>query len=82
MFLRTSRDISGFYSITSVKGIEMKVTFHKACGCQQCRRGINWLHRNLNERKLRRMSKKELIKFIKGEQEDVFIAPISSPYSD
>ena len=79
MFLRTFRDISGFYS----KGYEeMKNTFHKACGCQQCRRGINWLHRNLNERKLRRMSKAELIKFIKGEQKDVFIAPISSPYSD
>lgn len=58
-----------------------KGTFHKSCHCKSCNRGRNRLARNLNERKLRRMSRDQIIKFLKG-AEDVLIAPISSPYTD
>lgn len=59
-----------------------KATMHKSCSCKSCRRGRNHLARNLNERKLRRMSKRELLRFILGEKEDAEIHPISSPYTD
>lgn len=61
----------------------MKATFHKSCSCSSCRRGRRHQKFTLkmNERKLRRRAKAELIKFLKG-AEDVFIHPITSPYTD
>jgi Zn-dependent alcohol dehydrogenase len=59
----------------------MKATYHKSCSCSQCKRGRNRYCRNLNERKLRRLTREQLIGIIKG-NEDAFIAPISSPYTD
>ena len=59
-----------------------KATFHKGCNCGACRRGRNHYARNLNERKLRRMSKKELLNYVLKGSEDVSIHPISTPYTD
>lgn len=60
----------------------MKGTFHKSCNCKACRRGRNQEKRNLNERKLRAKSREALDKVVKGLEDDAFIYPISSPYTD
>jgi len=59
-----------------------KYTFHKGCNCAMCRLGRNRYKRNLNERKLRRMSKKELLNYVLKGAEDAHIHPISTPYTD
>jgi hypothetical protein len=60
----------------------MKATFHKSCNCKQCRAGRDHEDRNTNERKLRRFTREKITKFLKGENDDVLIFPISSPYTD
>lgn len=60
----------------------MKATFHKSCNCASCRRGRNHIKRNANERKLRQRTREAIHKLKTGKEEDVFIAPISSPYTD
>lgn len=62
---------------TSTKG-----TQHKGCNCAMCRMGRNHYDRNLNERRLRRMTKRELLDFLFGRKDDVHIHPISTPYTD
>ena len=60
----------------------MKATFHKSCNCRSCRRGRNHEKRNANERKLRQRAREAITAFEKGKEEDIFIAPITSPYTD
>jgi hypothetical protein len=59
-----------------------KATFHKSCNCHMCRLGRQHFDRNLNERKLRRKSKKQLLDYRLKGSEDVEIHPISSPFTD
>lgn len=60
----------------------MKATFHKSCSCHACKRGRNRTARQINERKLRRKSRDAIYRFIAGREADVFVAPISSPFTD
>ena len=60
----------------------MKATFHKACDCVQCTHAKNTkagqFSRNRNERKLRRIAKAQIKRFLQTDEEPD-IAPISQP---
>jgi len=60
----------------------MKATMHKSCHCKQCNFGRNASKRNANERKFRQFVKGELFAFLRGRADDVFVHPITSPYTD
>jgi hypothetical protein len=60
----------------------MKATFHKSCHCQSCCAGRTHEKRNANERKLRQITRQRVSRYLKGETDDVLIAPISSPFID
>lgn len=64
----------------------MKAVFHKSCSCEQCKLGratkSGHATKKANEKKLRRIAKLALQEVVKGNEQDVVVAPISSPYTD